>query len=144
MTIKEQRESVIKEAMSWLRTPYHHMGRVKGAGADCATFLVCVYENAGLTEKIELDFYPNDWHMHQTEEKYLKKILDFTHRVKDPKPGDIVLFRYGLTAAHGGIIYDWPTIIHAAIHLGVCATNAQSMMNRLVGFFSPNIWREDD
>jgi len=30
-----RRLAVTEEARVWLGTPYHHMGRVKGAGTDC-------------------------------------------------------------------------------------------------------------
>jgi len=38
---------VIRCAHAWLRTPYHHMGRVKGAGVDYAMLLAEVYSEAG-------------------------------------------------------------------------------------------------
>ena len=34
-----QRQRVVAEAETWLRTPYHHMGRIKGGGIDCPTLL---------------------------------------------------------------------------------------------------------
>ena len=37
------RNRVCRIARSWLGTPYHHMGRVKGAGVDCAMFPLEVY-----------------------------------------------------------------------------------------------------
>jgi cell wall-associated NlpC family hydrolase len=33
------RASVLEEARGWLRTPYHHMGRVRGGGTDCLMLL---------------------------------------------------------------------------------------------------------
>jgi cell wall-associated NlpC family hydrolase len=30
------RAAVVAEARSWLGTPFHHQGRVKAAGVDCA------------------------------------------------------------------------------------------------------------
>src|SRR5437660_5143962 len=48
MTIGQRRGLVVAEAETWLRTPYHHMARVKGAGADCLTLLAEVYEKAGV------------------------------------------------------------------------------------------------
>jgi hypothetical protein len=38
------RAAVVKEALTWLGTPYHHHARVKGVGVDCARLLCAVYE----------------------------------------------------------------------------------------------------
>ena len=43
-----RRAAVVAEAATWLRTPYHHMGRVKNAGTDCLMLLAEVYEAAGV------------------------------------------------------------------------------------------------
>jgi cell wall-associated NlpC family hydrolase len=65
-----RRYAVIEEAREWLRTPYHHMARVKGAGADCLTLLAEVYERAGVTPRVEVPFYPPDWNLHRDAERY--------------------------------------------------------------------------
>ena len=43
-------ERVRSEALTWLGTPYHHQGRVKGVGVDCGQILIAIYEKA--------EFYP--------------------------------------------------------------------------------------
>jgi hypothetical protein len=54
---------VVEEARGWLGSPYHHMGRVKGAGTDCLMMLVEVYEAAGVVPHIEVPFYSADWNL---------------------------------------------------------------------------------
>lgn len=49
-----QRAVVTAEAATWLRTPYHHMGRVKGGGTDCRMLLAGLYEAAGVIPHIEV------------------------------------------------------------------------------------------
>ena len=53
-----RRAAVLVEAANWLRTPYHHMGRVKGGGTDCLMLLAEVYEAAGVIPHVEIPFYP--------------------------------------------------------------------------------------
>lgn len=36
--------NTVAEALTWLGTPYHQQGRVKGVGVDCGTLLCEVYE----------------------------------------------------------------------------------------------------
>lgn len=128
--IEAERRAVVDEARSWLRTPYHHMGRVKGAGVDCATLLAEVYARAGVLPSFDLPFYPPDWHLHRDTERYLDVVLahavEFFSASDDgcvqepgvsraalPKPGDVALWRFGRCFSHGAIVVDWPMIIHA-------------------------------
>ena len=121
-----EREKVIEVAKSWLRTPYHHMGRVKGAGADCLTVLAEIYQEAGLVPKIEIPHYPHDWHLHRSEERYLTGLLQYTREVQKPQPADIVLWKFGRCYSHGAIITAWPEIIHSYTGRGCIYENADS------------------
>jgi len=123
---QNQRLAVLAEARSWLRTPYHHMGRVKGAGVDCAMLPAEVYAACGLIPVQEVEHYPMDWHLHQTGERYLAQVLRHAHEVATPKPGDLVLWRYGRCLAHGAIVLGWPQIIHAVNGLGVLLDDGDS------------------
>ncbi len=110
-----QRAAVIAEARTWIRTPYHHSARVKGAGVDCAQILAAVYADVGIIDPVDTGPYPADWHMHRSEERYLNFVLRYAHRVDKPLPGDVVLLRYGRTYSHGGIITRSSplTVVHA-------------------------------
>jgi cell wall-associated NlpC family hydrolase len=141
MTEQELRDWIVTVAKSYQGTPYHHMGRIKGVGVDCATFLIESYEEAGIIEHIDLPYYPPDWHMHHTEELYLKELLKYGHRVKVPRPGDIALYRYGKTAAHGAIVINYPEIIHSVLNQGVIWADDQPLRGNLVGFYS--YWEND-
>src|SRR6266481_7828483 len=74
----EQRDSVVRAAKDWMGTPYHHKAAVKGAGADCAMFPIAVYKECGI---ISADYQPPEystqWHLHRSEELYLKEIERF-------------------------------------------------------------------
>lgn len=114
--IAAQRQAVLDEAASWIGTPYHPCARVKGAGADCLTFIAGVYEAAGLIEPVDLAPYPPDWHLHHDEERYLKGVLDYCVEIDaDPLPADIALWRFGRCYSHGAIVIAWPEIIHAQV-----------------------------
>lgn len=143
MDNQEAREAVIKEALSWMNPPtkYHHMGRVKGAGVDCGMFLAEVYERAGVISHIEPAPYPHDWHLHRSEERYLNIVEQYAHKIEtEPQPGDIVLFKFGRCISHGGIIIQWPEIIHSYLRVGVTCDNSinnSTLRERIAGFWSP-------
>lgn len=122
----EQRAQIVAAAKKWLCTPYHHHGKVKGAGADCAMFPLAVFQECGL---LPLDYQPPQyspqWHLHRSEELYLREIEKFCVEISGPpQPGDFVVFRFGRTFSHGAIVLDWPRIIHSYIPHGVQYGNA--------------------
>jgi cell wall-associated NlpC family hydrolase len=126
-TEQEERERVVAIARTWERTPYRHMGRVKGAGADCLTLLAEVFQEASLVPKIDIEFYPKDWMHHRSAERYLEGLLKYTTEIfTTPRPGDILLYKVGRCFSHGAIVIDYPTIIHAQTGVGVLQENAEN------------------
>jgi cell wall-associated NlpC family hydrolase len=107
------RADVVKEALTWLRTPFHHHARIKGHGVDCVNLLIGVYSNVGLIPAIKLDHYAHDWHLHSDMPLFLDGVLGYADRTDERLPGDVVMFRYGRQPAHGGIVIEWPVVIHA-------------------------------
>jgi cell wall-associated NlpC family hydrolase len=114
------RAAVVAEARSWIGTPYHHAGDVKGHGVDCAMLLVRVYCDLGLVEPFDPRPYTRDWFLHRNEERYLGFLLARSKEVRSPGLGDIILFRIGRCFAHGGIVsrVEPLNIIHAFANSG--------------------------
>jgi len=63
------RVSVVREAESWIGTPFHHAARIKGAGVDCLMLLAEIHERAGIIPHIDPPFYVPDWHLHRDAER---------------------------------------------------------------------------
>jgi len=136
--MSEMSDKVIAEARSWIGTPWHHLARVKGAGVDCAQFLVAVYAAAGLIEDFDTEYYPADWFQHHDEPRFVKMVLSKAERVDVPQPADVVMFKFGRHAAHGVIVIEWPLIVHAYKDEGcVCITNVEGspIEHRVAGFY---------
>ncbi|AOZ05969.1 NlpC/P60 family protein [Cupriavidus malaysiensis] len=112
------RQAIATEARTWLGTPYHHQGAVKGAGADCAMLLVEVYHACGLIPRIDPRPYPADWHLHRDAERFLGWVEQYATPVEVPQRGDVALYRFGRCASHGAIVLDWPEVIHASLRDG--------------------------
>lgn len=138
--IDPRRLAVIEEARGWLRTPYHHMGRVKGAGVDCLMLLAEVYQSAKVVPHIDVPFYPPDWNLHRDAEHYLLGVMCYAREISEPpQPGDIAVFKFGRCFAHGAIVICWPRLIHAWWNAGVVYSDADQppLRGRPVRFFDP-------
>jgi cell wall-associated NlpC family hydrolase len=112
---RELREAIVKEAYSWLRTPYHHQAHVKGAGVDCVWLLIKVYQAVDVVDR---DFDPGnysaEWYFHRHEEIYMGGVERYAHRVEVGELGDVALYKHGHCVSHGAIIVGPDLIIHAS------------------------------
>lgn len=115
-------DAVVQEALSWVRTPYHHAAKIKGVGVDCAQLLIAVYSKVGAIPDFDPGGYSPEWHLHRSEEVFKLWVEDFAHRLPDgelPKPGDLVLYRFGRCYSHGAIVIEWPRVVHAVRRVGM-------------------------
>jgi cell wall-associated NlpC family hydrolase len=122
----DERSRVIYEARRWIGTPYHSCADVRGAGVDCGMLIVRVFVDTGLCAPFDPRPYAEDWHLHRGEEKYLSFVFDRCKEVQTPRPGDIMVFRYGRCYSHGAIVTGPSplTIIHAFQPAGVVIEEA--------------------
>lgn len=111
------RERVLAVAETYIGTPFHDHGEVRGVGVDCATFLKCVFVEAGIIAPFAIGHYSPQFFLHQSEERYLGWMRKFGREVAraEAGPGDVVLYAIGKCFAHGALIDGpgWPSIIHA-------------------------------
>jgi cell wall-associated NlpC family hydrolase len=122
LAAKEQLErmAVVALAKTWLGTPYRSSGQKRGSngGVDCANLPAAVYPEAGVVPAFPVEFYPQDWHLHRSAERYLAQVLKFATELPEgelPKPGDMVVWKFGRCFSHGAIVVEWPRVIHAFI-----------------------------
>jgi len=122
-----KRQEVVAVARTWLGTPYHAMGRVKGVGVDCLTLLAEVYTEAGIIPRVDIPYYPQDWHLHRSNERYLEGLSRYACEIETaPLPGDIALWKFGRCMSHGAIVVEWPVIIHAYVGRACVLENAEA------------------
>lgn len=110
------RQQVIDEARTWLGTPFHDCAGVKGAGCDCAHLLLRVYVAAGKIPDMSIPPYKPQWFMHRKEPLFLQELQARGAVRIDPRmamPADVLMYNFGIHAAHGAIVIDENTIIHA-------------------------------
>ncbi len=117
MTEVAFRSAITDEALTWIGTPYHLNGCVKGVGSNCAAFLFAVAKNAGA---IAPDAPAPRWYTpqlatHSKEERLVAYVLAYGAREiaeAEVRAGDIVLYKSGQAHGHAAIVISWPRIIH--------------------------------
>ena len=128
------------ELLSWVGTPYAHMQRAKGYGADCTMFIGQCFVDCGILNDLTYEYYSRDWFQHtddpiveeaiyknfnenlKIENLVFKKILS---SYNDFVRGDFVLIgtvKQSLSN-HGAILLDSEKMIHSINHAGVEVTH---------------------
>jgi NlpC/P60 family putative phage cell wall peptidase len=97
------RQDVLRVARSWIGTPYHHQGRVKGVGVDCCGLIIGVMKELGLND-YDIDGYS------RTADG-VNIISEFNEQCVPIAPtsvvsGDILIFRIKNVPQHCGILSD--------------------------------------
>jgi cell wall-associated NlpC family hydrolase len=122
MTESDQRARVIREAKTWLGTPFRDQSDVKGAGVDCAMLLVRSFVDSGVLPPFDPRPYSPQWHLHRSEERFLAIMETLGIEVaRRPTPGDVIIYRFGRCFSHGALMIDATSVIHAW-YLEQCVT----------------------
>lgn len=115
----QDRAAIYTEARTWVGTPYHHHGRLKGQSCDCIGLILGVGRALGLNVPSDLEMpkystLPHDGMCEKMSDRYLIRQAQAT-----PLPGQIGLFF--ITARGVGqhfCIFAWHAITqrHTMIH----------------------------
>lgn len=96
-------EKIVTAARRWLGTPFHHQGRVKGVGVDCAGLVIGVACELGIMD-IDVTGYghrPDDREMERLVRAHLDEIP-----LAEVAPGDVLLLLIDGHPQHLGILTD--------------------------------------
>lgn len=131
-------QAIVDEAFSWLGTPYHSHGRIKGVGVDCAMLLAEVYTRAEAIPPVDPGFYPEQFGLHRSEELFLSFVERHGVEVDEPQAGDCVLFKFGRCYSHGGIMVNERQLVHAVMRerkVGLADIEDAELVYRAPRFF---------
>lgn len=117
----ELRAAVIAEAMKWQGARYIQQASVPYQAIDCAMLLVRCWVDSGIFQPFDPRPYPPNWHLHHSDERYLGWMQTLAREVETPRPGDVVIWRFGRCFSHGGIVVNERNdIMHALAEHGRC------------------------
>lgn len=130
-----ERDQIVTEARTWVGTPFHHQGRLKGVGVDCAGVAVGVAQACGL-EWSDAQGYgrlPHRGLFSATIDAVTQPV-----ELEDVQPGDLMVFTWGDDPQHVAIVSQvLPVmqIVHAWQQARACVENVfdESWRSRLTG-----------
>lgn len=100
--------AIVREAMSWVGTPYRHQASVKGVGCDCLGLVRGVWRALYGREPEAMPGYTPDWAEAGGTETLALAAARHMIRIApdDAREGDVLLFRWrdNMPAKHLGII----------------------------------------
>lgn len=126
----------MREARSWIGTPWHHQARVKGVGVDCVGVVIGVARDLGLSGYDVTGYgeLPDPAMMGRELRENLIEIP-----VEHVESGDILWFRIATDPQHVGIVSceDPMTIVHAMRKPGLVVEVSvdERWRKRIVGAF---------
>lgn len=127
------REQLILEARTWLGTPFHHQGRIKGVGVDCVGLVAETMRACGLpvTDRVGYSHQPDGLQLLTAMMDHAVPIL-----TEEMQPGDVLLFRFNVEPQHVAFMTDIG-MIHSTAANRRCVEHCldQVWMSRLVAVF---------
>ena len=126
----KQGELIATTALTWVGTPYMNYAMVKGRGVDCAHLILGVLLESGLLHDgdLRIEQYSNEWHLHRSEEKFIKHIRKIANEVDSPQIGDFLLYQYGRCVSHGAILVAPGGVAHAFVDQGVILSKLDDVL----------------
>lgn len=109
------RDDIVRTSREYLGTPFHHQGRVKGVGMDCAGLLICVARDLGL-QHYDVQGYsrvPSGGEF----QRHLGANLDV---ITEIEVGCILLMTFDQDPQHVAICSTPESIIHAYYDVRKC------------------------
>jgi len=99
---------IVAIARTWIDTPFHHQGRVKNVGVDCAGLIIKVGHELGL-----LDFDVSNYGREPAKEMMQHYLNKYFERITKLEDGCILLMKFVTEPQHLAIYTKDNTIIHA-------------------------------
>jgi NlpC/P60 family putative phage cell wall peptidase len=115
---------IVREARSWIGTPYRHQASLRGVGCDCLGLVRGVWRAVIGNEPEQVPPYARDWAEASGDERLADAGLRHFVPIglNEYRAGDVLLFRWraGFPAKHAAIATSESAMVHA--HDGAAVT----------------------
>lgn len=105
---------VVHEALTWRDTPFHHQGRLKGIGVDCAGVITRVANALGVSDFDTTDYprVPDSHTLKALCDEHMDREAAGPDCAERAAPGMVILIRFGRHPHHLAI-RTFLGIVHA-------------------------------
>lgn len=103
---------IAAEARTWIGTPFHWQGRVKGVGCDCKGLVAGVAQELGRPEAQSLEALAGDYGAKVDAKRLKAGLARLFDKVGNIQPGDVLLLSVGGKPQHLGIALDEKRMVH--------------------------------
>lgn len=110
------RRQIIAEARTWLGTPFHHQGRLKGVGVDCAGVVIGVAKVLNIVD-VDITGYSRLPSGDLLKKHLRENMIEID--IADAKAGDVLLFSFDRDPQHVAFLTD-VGILHAYMQVKKC------------------------
>lgn len=92
-----ERGEIVRQARTWLGTPFHHQGRLKGVGVDCAGLVICVAWELGIAGH-DITGYGRRPDSRELERLCREQMVEV--KLSEARPGDVYLLEVDKAPQH--------------------------------------------
>lgn len=130
---ENRRKQLYEELESWVGTPYRHHCMMKGKGVDCIHFAVGVLYALNVFDELPpIDYVPEDWALHDTQDLILERVAQYSKTVEMSKKdgymdGDVFLYRFAQSSSHVSL-YCRGQIYHSLTNMKVTRSSVNENM----------------
>lgn len=139
---------IVREAESWIGTPYRWNCKVKGerGGVACGDILEQIYKNlGGLPRGYKIPEFVREWHMKPQMENFdplafVKEMEKFAVPIEDweqRRPTDVCMMQWAGIQSHVALLVRDDCIIHAVNERKVMKHRLRSFRANLTGIYRP-------
>ncbi len=135
---------------TWLGTPFHEFGRIKGVGVDCVHLWAEIMVEAGHLQSYAFPDYHLDAGHHEDASALLSwfenhpgfRLVNGPGRAAEPMMGDLYCFTIGKSAHHLAGVISWPRGVHVMRGTSVCEMRFDdpTFESRFAASFRPVFW----
>ena len=130
---------IVREARSWIGTPFRWQASVRGVGCDCKGLVYGVARELQMPEACSLHARMADYRT-VVDEKLLRQGIEANFvQIETPEAGDVLLLRLGRRVQHLAIYSGFGHMIHT--YSGGPDRVVESEMGRAWGNALDSAWR---
>jgi cell wall-associated NlpC family hydrolase len=141
---EKRRRALEWEANSWVGTPFHAHGGLKGVGVDCVQLAAAIYIATGFMEEFKPGWYPLDGGHHDATSRvigWVEKSGKFARCAgEDIRPGDLIVMKLARVPHHVGVMMNEREFVHALFKMHVVVAQLSEHRKRIEAVYRPLSW----